>query len=868
MLKHGLVFIWLLLLIPIANADSWQQGFTAYQQQNYAEAIQHWQQYLSTSTPDKDKKILTYSLLGDAKLASNQLQAAAYYLDNAEITQLARETNDDAVQAHFFNNRANMWMLLLSESKDHRIVKKHYRQAIKDYDIAFYATLFSDNQAMLVNILSNEIQAHLKAKEKLLALEALLGKLLSRILRPLKQEIEINIKNALPQLLIARDHVLFSLSDSNQDKPFLMLSLGQLALRHYRMQPESPIVVLQIAELLFKYTLKLAFLAHEKNSHYDATYIQSYANGLLGQICEYYIQSPNPDVANNAYRACTNNLMTGQRIAKNIACQYCPEHQQACTDHNQDILFCKQDANANKLAAYEIGLLQTRTAISYALQNAETYTPSLLYLWYWHTGRMLQNKAKLVCEQQSKTQCSQHLYNALLAYQNAVQVLQPIQSELITGQRNSQEALQERIKPVYFGLAELLLQHAEHSPEQRQTLLESAIQSIESIKKTELQEYFQSNCLLDEENDVLYNLLTDVMQHNPAPAAKLPPKPQQVRKQKQWVIPDPNAALLYPIIFENQISLLLRLANGDIHHIKQNKPNIANKIKEQVYRLRQNLETESRHYKREAKSLYQLLISPIRDLLQQNQIETLIVVPDELLRTIPFSALLNPKTQQFLIQEVALATIPSYDSIDNNKQAIHQFSILLNGLSQQVEADFPPLENVESEIKHIQALFNQPMVLLNQNFTLDRFAQNMKLKPYSIIHIASHGQFNADPTETFLLTFDGRLNIDGLETVLKSNQKQGHPVALLTLSACQTAAGDERAALGIAGVAIKSGAQSALASLWSVKDDATSRLMQAFYQQLTQMSKAKAFQAAQKQLIEAGDHPNHWSAFLLIGSWL
>jgi len=33
------------------------------------------------------------------------------------------------------------------------------------------------------------------------------------------------------------------------------------------------------------------------------------------------------------------------------------------------------------------------------------------------------------------------------------------------------------------------------------------------------------------------------------------------------------------------------------------------------------------------------------------------------------------------------------------------------------------------------------------------------------------------------------------------------------------------------------------------------------------MSKAKAFQAAQKQLIEAGDHPNHWAAFLF-GSWL
>ncbi|MCV6638049.1 CHAT domain-containing protein [Candidatus Albibeggiatoa sp. nov. NOAA] len=863
-------FVFLMLFTSFVQADSWQQGFNAYQQQNYAEAIRLWQHYLSNNTPDTDRKILTYSLLGDAKLASNQLQAARSYLDNEEMTQLARQTDNDAVQAHFFNNRANMWMLLLSESKDHRIVKQYYHQAIQDYDVAFYSTLFSNNHAMLVNILSNEIQAHLKTKEKLLALEALLGKLLSRILRPLMREVDANIKNALPQLLIARDHVLFSLDDSNQNKPFLMLSLGQLALRHYRMQPELPIVVLQIAELLFKYTVKLAFVAHEQNTHYDATYIQSYANGLLGQICEYYIQSPDPAVSQNAYRSCSQNLVVGQSIAQDIACEYCAEYKQVCAAEKPDILLCKQDGYANKLAAYEVGLLQTRTAISYALQNAETYTPSLLYLWYWHTGRLLQNKAKLLCEQDEMA-CTQSLHDALLAYQNAVQVLQPIQSELITEQRNSQEALNERIKPVYFGLAELLLQHAEHDPDQRQTLLESAIQSIESIKKTELQEYFQSNCLLDEADDVLYNLLTDLMQYDPDAAnkvEKLPSRPKQKVKQKGLVIPDPNAALLYPIIFDNQISLLLRLANGDIHHIKQQKKNIANKIKEQVYRLRQNLETESRNYKREAKSLYKLFISPLGNLLKENQVETLIIVPDELLRTIPFSALLNPKTKQFLIQEVALVTIPSYDSIRNHKYPTRYFSVMLNGLSQQVDSNFPPLENVESEIQHIQTLFDNPKVLLNQSFTFDSFANNMKLRPYSVIHIASHGQFKADPTETFLLTYDKRLDIDSLEDILKSNQKQGYPVSLLTLSACQTAAGDDRAALGIAGVAIKSGAQSALASLWSVKDDATARLMQAFYQQFTKMSKAKAFQAAQIQLIEAGDHPNHWSAFLLIGSWL
>jgi len=57
-------------------------------------------------------------------------------------------------------------------------------------------------------------------------------------------------------------------------------------------------------------------------------------------------------------------------------------------------------------------------------------------------------------------------------------------------------------------------------------------------------------------------------------------------------------------------------------------------------------------------------------------------------------------------------------------------------------------------------------------------------------------------------------------------------VELLTLSACETAAGDDRAALGLAGVAVKAGARSALATLWSVNDEGSSDLVGDFYRTL------------------------------------
>ena len=92
------------------------------------------------------------------------------------------------------------------------------------------------------------------------------------------------------------------------------------------------------------------------------------------------------------------------------------------------------------------------------------------------------------------------------------------------------------------------------------------------------------------------------------------------------------------------------------------------------------------------------------------------------------------------------------------------------------------------------------------------------------------------------------------------------------LSACETAAGDERAALGLAGVAIRAGARSAMGSLWSVSDQATSTLVTEFYAALDRpgVSKARALQAAQASLLADPRyaHPYYWAPFLVINNWL
>ena len=185
---------------------------------------------------------------------------------------------------------------------------------------------------------------------------------------------------------------------------------------------------------------------------------------------------------------------------------------------------------------------------------------------------------------------------------------------------------------------------------------------------------------------------------------------------------------------------------------------------------------------------------------------------------------------------------------------------------------FPALPYVAGELDAIADLYGGK-VLQDREFVVPEFGESLAQTPYSVVHIASHGKFAGDPKDSFLLTYDGRLDMDGLEEFIKLSRFRDEPIELLTLSACQTAAGDDRAALGLAGIAVKAGARSALATLWFINDQASSLLVSEFYRQLSAKptpTKAKALQAAQRQI--RADlryrHPAYWSPFLIIGNWL
>ncbi|MCK5719128.1 MAG: tetratricopeptide repeat protein [Thiomargarita sp.] len=463
----------------------------------------------------------------------------------------------------------------------------------------------------------------------------------------------------------------------------------------------------------------------------------------------------------------------------------------------------------------------------YSFFTQQNQASEILYLWQWQLGRLF--------TMQKQTEA------AIASYNNAVDSLRPIRQEIALGYRNTIQSFRERVGPVYFELADLLLQQAtkfNHNYSQKETYLKRALEIIERFKTAELQDYFQDECIIKKQfkQNILNTNLT------------------------------PATAIIYPIILTNRTEILLSLPGQKIQQFII--PITSSQLKDAVNEFRFELQTSNTNeFLPYAQRLHNWLIKPLSASLVTHKINTLIIVPDSVLRTIPFSALHNG--ENYLISKYAIGTMPGL-ALNKNQPDYHKPKILLTGLSESIN-NYSVLPSVANEITMISNLYKQHTVLLNESFTIKNFTESLENSYYSILHIASHGQFDGRFNKNFLLTYDGQLTINKLEKLLNLTKRYQKPLNLLTLSACQTAVGDDQAALGLAGVALKAGANSALASLWFINDKATSLLMHYFYQQLQIIgtSKVKALQIAQKHLLKHSKykHPAYWASFLLIGNW-
>jgi CHAT domain-containing protein len=250
------------------------------------------------------------------------------------------------------------------------------------------------------------------------------------------------------------------------------------------------------------------------------------------------------------------------------------------------------------------------------------------------------------------------------------------------------------------------------------------------------------------------------------------------------------------------------------------------------------------------------------NVLHQQNIDTLVWIPDGALRTIPLAALTDGT--RYVIDDFAVATAPGLSLVDPRPLAsIRTSDTLLVGLSIAAQG-FPALPMVQQELSNISLMRPKNEMLLNQSFRVASVNRAFAERDFTVVHVASHGSFDHDPAKSFLLAYDGKITLDTLEDAIKQTNKAQTPPELLVLS--------DRAALGLAGIAVKSGARSAVASLWTVNDRATAELVAYFYGELVVVGQSKAAALRRAQLALKKDarfrHPAFWSPFLLIGNWL
>ncbi|MGF1570912.1 MAG: CHAT domain-containing protein [Nodosilinea sp.] len=461
-----------------------------------------------------------------------------------------------------------------------------------------------------------------------------------------------------------------------------------------------------------------------------------------------------------------------------------------------------------------------------ALSIAQTLNAAdIAYQWQWQLGRLLYQQ--------------QDITGAIAAYDGAVKNLQLIRFDLANINPDVQFSFRDKVEPVYRQLVDLLLQ-PHNGVEPSQDNLLQARATIEALQLAELDNFFRTACL--------------------APTQELDTVVDQA---------DPTAAVLYAVILSNRVEVILKLPQQPLRHYATTLPQT--QVEQTLAKLRRNMAEPDalRQTQIQAQEVYNWLIQPGADAIAQSGIKTLVFVLDGLLRNIPMAALYDG--EKYLIESYAVALSPSLQLFEPKPFQSVQLNALAAGLN-QARHGFSPLPNVESELNQIQSEV-ESQVLRNEQFTAQTFQAELNSQPFSIVHLATHGQFSSKAEDTFILAWDKPINVNELNTLLRSRDLQlSQPLELLVLSACETAAGDPRAALGLAGVAIRAGARSTVASLWRVNDESTAFLMTRFYQILmdSEQPRAEVLRQAQLELLRIPEYqrPLSWAPYVLIGNWL
>lgn len=300
-------------------------------------------------------------------------------------------------------------------------------------------------------------------------------------------------------------------------------------------------------------------------------------------------------------------------------------------------------------------------------------------------------------------------------------------------------------------------------------------------------------------------------------------------------------------------------------------------------------------YLPDAQQLYDWLVRPMADDLAMANVDHIGFILDAGLRSLPMAALHDG--ERFLIESYSLGLLPSVgltpiepalQSFSKHQQAEHGATLAMGIANFDHQSD---LAAVPFELDLASQSHNDEQYL-DHEATLAALQQRLEQGKFTNVHLATHAVFQPGSLDTsYVQLWDHPINLTQLQALPLD------AIEFLILSACATALGDRQAEFGFAGLAVKVGVQTALASLWSISDEGTLGLMAEFYRALEQpLTRSAALRQAQLAMLQKKvgiingtvygseeqtighlpsldasgswdfSHPAYWSGFTMIGN--
>ena len=274
------------------------------------------------------------------------------------------------------------------------------------------------------------------------------------------------------------------------------------------------------------------------------------------------------------------------------------------------------------------------------------------------------------------------------------------------------------------------------------------------------------------------------------------------------------------------------------------------------------------HWSDSARALADVILRPALSGLSG---ECLVIVPDGDLHYVPFAVLRSalgvradlPAAVSVAPSLAVLAHGEPRGGVQRPRSRVAVFApyAVTEGSPAQ-----PSLPALNSEVSAIKAAFGTDNTYVaNSNETTRSGFARFGFNGFGIVHIATHGSADISNGGMSRLIFGSGL-ADDLRAYDISKMRFDSP--LIVLSACDSGLGkpvDGEGLLGLVHAFIGAGAESVVMSLWKVPDDATARLMGAFYRALHGGSVTPERALAEAQLetksLARWDHPYYWSGF-------